>query len=196
MRRIWLRYRGIVFILLATKFFDSKFATFHTWRRFSFSDLSSRHRRASAVLSGGRARVVQFSIQRRCFEKLVDVEPCAPSRVLDVFARAGAKQIVSEGAQPRGNVGVLADTRRVLGEGCVADVMAAVLDKPVPADPRSTALAKSPTPRRPRRRSRNRASKVRSRDCAEGSCAPTAPPTGATWGHPSNYRRGLPGRRR
>jgi len=50
--------------------------------------------------------------------------------------RPGAKQIVCEGAQARGNVGVLADARRVLGEGCVAHVMAAILDAPVPADPR------------------------------------------------------------
>ena len=52
-----------------------------------------------------------------------------------MFRRPGAKQIVGEGAQARGNVGVLADARRVLGEGCVAHVMAAVLDAPVPADP-------------------------------------------------------------
>ena len=64
------------------------------------------------------------------------MSPCAPSGVFDVFVRPGAKQIVCEGAQARGNVGVLADARRVLGEGCVAHVMAAVLDAPVPADPR------------------------------------------------------------
>jgi hypothetical protein len=69
---------------------------------------------------------VRFSIQFRDLEELVDVEAGAPSGVFDVFVPSGAKQIVGEGAQSRDDVGVLADARRVLGEGCVAHVMAAL----------------------------------------------------------------------
>lgn len=43
-------------------------------------------------------RAVQFSTLSRYLEEVVDVEPGPPSGVFDVFARAGAKRIVGEGA--------------------------------------------------------------------------------------------------
>ena len=91
-----------------------------------------------------QGRAVQFSIQSRDFEDVVDVEGGAPSGVFDVGVLSGAEQIVGEGAQARCNVGVLSDARRVLGEGHVAHVMAAVLDAPVSADPRVPMLRRRP----------------------------------------------------
>ena len=80
-------------------------------------------------------RAVQFSMFEDDIDQEVEIERGAPSGVFDVLVAVGAEQIIGEGSQSRRDVRVLADARSVLGEGRVADVMAAVLDAPMPANP-------------------------------------------------------------
>jgi len=76
----------------------------------------------------------------RYLEDETDVESGPPAGILDVIASRGADQIVCEGAQTRGDIGVLSGARSILGEGGVADVVASVFYAPVRADPFVPAL--------------------------------------------------------
>jgi len=80
-------------------------------------------------------RAIQFLIFHDDIEQKVEIERGAPSGVFDVFFSVRAEQIVGEGAESRHDVWVLADARGFLGESCVAQVMAAVLDAPMPTNP-------------------------------------------------------------
>ena len=62
--------------------------------------------------------------------------------VADVGAICGPDQVVGEGSQSRDDIEVLSDAGSVLGEGRVADGVAAILDAPVCADPFVSALGR------------------------------------------------------
>ena len=89
----------------------------------------------SRVVALRVTRAVQFLIFGDDIEQKVEIERGAPSGVFDVFFSVRAEQIVGEGAESRHDVWVLADARGFLGESCVAQVMAAVLDAPMPTNP-------------------------------------------------------------
>jgi hypothetical protein len=59
-------------------------------------------------------------MEARQLEDEVDIEGATPASVSDVGGASGADQIVNEGSQASGDVGVLADAGSVLGEGGVA----------------------------------------------------------------------------
>lgn len=69
----------------------------------------------------------------------------------------------------RDNVGDLSDARRILGEGHVAHVMAAVVDAPARADPLVRMLQRR---KKPRRRSHLFACKAWSHGRSDRPCAP------------------------
>ena len=80
-------------------------------------------------------RVVQFSSFAENFESETKIKSGTPSFVADVFTSPRPDQIVGEGAQAGGDVGVLADAGRILGEGGVAHVVTAILYAPMRANP-------------------------------------------------------------
>src|SRR5271157_5703002 len=87
-------------------------------------------------------RAVHFSFHMEHLEDFFDIQGGAPASVADILASRDPDRVVGERAQAGDDVGVLANARSVLGESCVAHVVAAVLDPPVTPDPFVPALGR------------------------------------------------------